>query len=124
MRGGNRGHPTRHPRGDAQVRASDSRGGVLQLAAGGYGAAYEFSGGEMNALEKQIWLAVKAADTRFQETGAGGTKTWLRDYLLPALEAQRLYIVPQSDLDSLRAENAKLRKRNELLEAKAYGDDR
>jgi hypothetical protein len=46
----------------------------------------------MNDLERKIYLAVREADEHFEEDGATGTKTWLREYLLPYLEKAGLEI--------------------------------
>lgn len=40
----------------------------------------------MNDAERKMWVAVKEADEKFGVDGAGGTKTWIRDYLAPAME--------------------------------------
>lgn len=46
----------------------------------------------MTKLELEIFKAVRSADERFQEDGATGSKTWIRDYFLPALEEHDLVI--------------------------------
>lgn len=50
----------------------------------------------MNDLERIIWTAIREADELFQIDGAGGTKTWMREYLFPSLERHGLKIVRSS----------------------------
>jgi len=47
----------------------------------------------MTDLERKIWCAIHDADAGFQKRGDAGTKTWMRDYFLPALTAHGLQIV-------------------------------
>lgn len=44
----------------------------------------------MNEFETLIWKAVHEADLAFEKDHATGTKTWMRDYLLPSLERHGL----------------------------------
>lgn len=46
----------------------------------------------MTNTERAIVRACMKADARFQEDGATGTKTWAREYFLPAFKAEGLTI--------------------------------
>lgn len=47
----------------------------------------------MNDLETQIYKACHEADENFHDSGATGTKTWIRDFFLPALKKHDLVIM-------------------------------
>lgn len=46
----------------------------------------------MTDFETEIWKAISQADRAFEKAGASGTKTWMRDYFLPALQENGLEI--------------------------------
>lgn len=46
----------------------------------------------MNDLERMIFRACREADEAFEAAGDAGTKCWIRDYFLPALERHDLEI--------------------------------
>ena len=46
----------------------------------------------MTDLERQIFTALSEADGQYEEDGATGSKTWIREYFLPALERHDLEI--------------------------------
>ena len=45
------------------------------------------------ADDMEFRLAVMEADRRYQDDGAGGTKAWFRDYLVPELARRHLRVV-------------------------------
>ena len=48
----------------------------------------------MTDLERKIYGAVRDADDAFEKSGETGTKTWIRDFLLPTLAEHGLEIRP------------------------------
>jgi len=53
--------------------------------------------GSLHAIRKQVTAAVRVADGRFES--GGGTRDWVRECLLPALQEAGLVIVPSSLLN-------------------------
>lgn len=52
----------------------------------------------MNKTELAIWKVVRDADQKFTKDSASSTKTWVRDYFLPALEEHGIkLIIPDQD---------------------------
>lgn len=47
----------------------------------------------MNDLERKIFGATKEADDAYEESGATGTKCWIRDFFLPKLKEHGLVIM-------------------------------
>lgn len=51
----------------------------------------------MTDEELAIWKVIKEADDKFTAAAASSTKTWIRDYFLPALKAHKLKIVREEE---------------------------
>lgn len=62
----------------------------------------------MTDLERLIYNACYEADTAFGVDGAGGTKTWIRDYFFPSLGKHGLTIVPTPVIEAAKSKDADL----------------
>ena len=51
----------------------------------------------MTDLERQIFKALSEADDQYEADGASSSKTWIREYFLPALERHDLEIKHRVD---------------------------